>query len=108
MRPRASRHVQSLAAAALAALLAASAAAETRYALCVGIDRYSTAGSDLVSCVNDAHGVFTRLARDHARWDAADMTLMADSQATKAAIRNWFQSCPAVAGEAIGSVVKEV
>ncbi len=82
-------------------IMSASEGAATRYALCVGIDWYSTPGNELMSCVNDAHGVATRLAADDTRWDTDNITLLTNSQATEAAIRGWLSACPAVSGDTI-------
>lgn len=54
-------------------------------ALCVGINDYPVRGSDLKGCVNDAHAwatVFT----NHYGFAPADISLLLDRQATKAAM----------------------
>ena len=52
-------------------------------ALCVGINDYPYDGSDLNGCVNDAQA-WAELLTDHYNFPASDVTLLLDSQATKA------------------------
>ncbi len=54
-------------------------------ALCVGINDYPVRGSDLKGCVNDAKA-WAALLHDHFGFDAANVTLLLDEQATKSRI----------------------
>lgn len=54
-------------------------------ALCVGINDYPVRGADLKGCVNDARA-WAELLRDHYGFAEADITVLLDRQATKAAI----------------------
>ena len=66
---------------------AASAQAETKYALCVGINKYTLSGcQDLSGCVNDSAYFYTNLV-ERGGWLPANMTRLNDSKATKANIR---------------------
>ncbi len=88
-------------------LLAPSLFGATRWGLMVGIDHYSPAygASTLPSCVNDARGFRdTALLEDGlARWPAANIQTLTDSQATKTAIRTAFQALAtqATAGDVV-------
>ena len=55
----------------------------TKKALCVGINDYPYAGNDLRGCLNDAHS-WAQLLIDHYDFQAPDVKLVLDSQATKA------------------------
>ena len=55
----------------------------SKKALCVGINDYPYAGSDLNGCVNDAQA-WAELLTDHYGFPSSDVTLLLDSQATKA------------------------
>jgi uncharacterized caspase-like protein len=59
--------------------------APKKFALCVGINEYAHISS-LAGCVNDAKFMAANL-EERGGWDAADMTVLLDSQATKSAIR---------------------
>ena len=66
---------------------AAGAQAETKYALCVGINKYTLSGcSTLSGCVNDSAYFYTNLVQ-RGGWLPANMTKLNDSKATKTAIR---------------------
>lgn len=65
--------------------VAVGAFAPKKFALCVGINEYAHISS-LVGCVNDAKFMAANL-EERGGWDAADMTVLLDSQATKSAIR---------------------
>jgi hypothetical protein len=54
-------------------------------ALCVGINDYPGADNDLAGCVNDAHA-WSALLRERYGYPAADVRLLLDAQATRAAI----------------------
>jgi hypothetical protein len=51
-------------------------------ALCVGINDYPVAGADLKGCVNDAKA-WAAMLIDHFGFDAGNVTVLLDSQATK-------------------------
>ncbi len=73
-----------------------------RYALCVGINRYTKPGRDtLTGCVNDAvyfqSNLVARSGGD-VRWEKANTTLLTDDAATKEAIRDAIR---AYAGKAV-------
>ncbi|MHC4202425.1 MAG: caspase family protein, partial [Planctomycetota bacterium] len=85
-----------LAAAALLALLTvlstaparpAAGASWTGYAVIVGISDYEGTGADLAYCSSDALDLYHTLASDPSHWQAANMTLLVDGQATEAAIQ---------------------
>lgn len=59
--------------------------ARKKKALCVGINDYPQRGMDLRGCVNDAHA-WASLLRDHYDFSAADIRVVLDRAATKAAI----------------------
>ena len=59
--------------------------AQKKFALCVGINEYIEISS-LYGCVNDAKYMRANLI-GRGGWEAADVTLLTDEQATKAAIR---------------------
>ena len=65
--------------------VAVGAFAPKKFALCVGINEYAHISS-LAGCVNDAKFMAANL-EERGGWDAADMTVLLDSQATKSAIR---------------------
>lgn len=65
--------------------VAVEAFAPKKFALCVGINEYAHISS-LAGCVNDAKFMAANL-EERGGWDAADMTVLLDSQATKSAIR---------------------
>ena len=65
----------------------ASAQAETKYAVCVGINTYSLSGcSTLQGCVNDAAYFYTNLVT-RGGWSTTNMTKLTNSGAKKNAIR---------------------
>ncbi len=67
------------------------ARAETKYALCVGINEYSEPGNDLSGCVNDADYFYNNLIT-RGGCQSANMTKLTDSAATTKAIRNAITS----------------
>jgi hypothetical protein len=85
--------------AALSFLAAASGAWAARYALVVGINHYDPAygAGDLSACINDANGVrnTAMLADPNGRWQAGNIAMVTDAQATKSAIRSWLQTAAA-------------
>ena len=69
---------------------------ETKYALCVGINTYSSGNSTLAGCVNDAAYFYTNLV-ERGGWTTDHMTKLTDTGATKAAIRKAITNCAAQA-----------
>jgi uncharacterized repeat protein (TIGR02543 family) len=68
-------------------MLAAPALAATKYALCVGINKYTRKGiADLTGCVNDASYFHANLV-NRGGWKAGNAVKLLDGKATKAAIR---------------------
>ena len=65
--------------------VAAASLAETKYAVCVGINEYKEISS-LEGCVNDANHFYTNLVA-RGGWLPGNMTKLTDSKATKDAIR---------------------
>ncbi len=95
-----------LAAAALLTLLIVLSAGPARpaagadwtgYAVIVGISDYEGTAADLAYCSTDALDLYRTLASDPSHWQAANMTLLVDSQATEAAIQVAFASVLAAA-----------
>jgi uncharacterized caspase-like protein len=85
-RKRIMRKWLGMAVAGLVALAcAATAQAETKYAVCVGLNEYEEISS-LSGCVNDANYFYTNLVA-RGGWQKSNMTLLRDSAATKNAIR---------------------
>ena len=66
--------------------VAASEHQPTKYAVCVGINKYKEISS-LSGCVNDSQYMANSLI-ERGGWNSADVTLLNDSKATKAAIRS--------------------
>lgn len=68
----------------------------TRYALLVGIDRYSPAygPGNLPSCINDANGMrnILMLGDTLNRWDSENLQTLNDAQATESTIRTELQT----------------
>lgn len=98
MNPCSRKHNPVLAIAAIAflvsGLLASQAHAQTRRALNVGINKYAPGySSPLSGCVNDANGIRRNLLLNDpgARWSASNMEFLADTAATRAAIRDAIQ-----------------
>ena len=54
----------------------------TKKALCIGINDYPYLGNDLRGCLNDANS-WAKLLIDHYDFQAADVKLVLDNQATK-------------------------
>ena len=76
---------------------AAVSHAETKYAVCVGINTYSLSGAgDLTGCVNDAAYFYTNLV-ERGGWSTANMTKLLNSGAKKSAIRKAISNCAAKA-----------
>ncbi len=65
---------------------AAASHAETKYAVCVGINEYSISAGELTGCVNDAAYFYTNLV-ERGGWLPANMTKLLDGAAKKNAIR---------------------
>ena len=90
----------------LAALFlgARPASAETKYALCVGLNQYDTSAwrnegwniSSLSGCVNDANYFYTNLVT-RGGWSRENMTKLLDSGATETAIRRAISNYAALA-----------
>ncbi|MDD5705784.1 MAG: caspase family protein [Kiritimatiellae bacterium] len=60
-----------------------------KYALVVGIDHYLNGQpTDLSSCVNDAEGINCRIRSSPQLWNATDITVLHDGDATHARIRD--------------------
>lgn len=74
----------------------------TNKALCVGINRYPVRGADLKGCVNDAHG-WAKLLTEHFDFPAAEVKVLTDSQATKAAIMRGLEDL--LAGSSRGDLL---
>lgn len=75
--------------------VAVEALAPKRFALCVGINEYEDI-SGLSGCVNDAKFMAANL-EERGGWEPADVTVLLDSQATKAAIRGAISNAAAQA-----------
>jgi hypothetical protein len=74
----------------------------TKKALCVGINDYPYSGNDLNGCVNDAHA-WANMLIDHYDFAKSDVSLLLDSQATKAAIIAGLKAL--LAGSKLGDVL---
>ena len=67
--------------------IASASHAETKYALCVGINKYTLSGCNTLNgCVNDSAYFYTNLV-ERGGWQTSNMTKLNDSKATKANIR---------------------
>ena len=75
--------------------VAVEALAPKKFALCVGINEYKYI-SGLSGCVNDAKFMAANL-EERGGWEPADVTVLLDSQATKAAIRGAISNAAAQA-----------
>ena len=69
----------------------------TGYALIVGISDYEGTAADLAYCSADALDLYHTLVSDPSHWQAANVTLLVDGQATEAAIQAAFASVLAAA-----------
>lgn len=68
----------------------------TRYAVCVGVSDYIGTANDLTYCDDDAKDIRDALLADP-RWNTANITLLTDSQATRANIQTALQNMVAAA-----------
>ena len=75
--------------------VAASEHQPTKYAVCVGINKYKEI-SGLSGCVNDSQYMANSLI-ERGGWNSADVTLLNDSKATKSAIRSAISNVAAKA-----------
>ena len=75
--------------------VAVEALAPKKFAVCVGINEYEDI-SGLSGCVNDAKFMAANL-EERGGWEPADVTVLLDSQATKAAIRGAISNVAAQA-----------
>lgn len=71
-----------------------------RYALVVGIDKYSPSygASDLSCCVNDAKGIRDNVLAG-SQWSSNNVRMLTDSQATRSNIRGYLQQLAAQTGQ---------
>lgn len=94
-----------IALAGLAALAWTGTARATNYALCTGLNKYSSSymsGNDLTGCVPDAKNVYTNITL-RGEWTSSNAKLFTNSQGTFAAVSNQLMSfaSTAVSGDVV-------
>ena len=94
-----------MALAGLAALAWTGTARATNYALCTGLNKYSSAymsGNDLTGCVPDAKNVYTNITL-RGEWTSSNAKLFTNSQGTFAAVSNQLMNfaSTAVSGDVV-------
>ncbi len=94
-----------IALAGLVALAWTGTARATNYALCTGLNKYSSSymsGNDLTGCVPDAKNVYTNITL-RGEWTSSNAKLFTNSQGTFAAVSNQLMSfaSTAVSGDVV-------
>ena len=94
-----------IALAGFAALAWTGTARATNYALCTGLNKYSSSymsGNDLTGCVPDAKNVYTNITL-RGEWTSSNAKLFTNSQGTFAAVSNQLMSfaSTAVSGDVV-------